>query len=38
MDLSLNVWKVSSKYYAVRYPGRVLLTDFLKSSEVREGL
>lgn len=38
MALSLTVWKMSSKYYTVRYPGGVLLTDFLRSSEVQEDL
>lgn len=38
MDLSLTVLKVSSKYNAVRYPGGVLLTDFLRSREVQEDL
>lgn len=38
MDLSLTILKVSSKYNAVRHPGGVLLTDFLRSREVQEDL
>jgi len=34
MDLSPTILRVSSECNAVRYPGGVLLTDFLKSRKV----